>query len=145
MPQTHTVPSFRLGPDLPTSFLTKTRVNPTDPTHTPRENNTPDTDIHTHDKNNTPNPQTQTNTRPAVKGYHPHSCRRLCSSALESLSTVDSRVREPTVGFNSSTAGGRLGGTELEIASGRPEIAPDKPEIAPSSTAKAGSAEPSSK
>ena len=27
-------------------------------THTPTENNTPDTDTHTHDKNNTPNPQT---------------------------------------------------------------------------------------
>jgi len=29
-------------------------------THTPTENNTPDTDTHTHDKNNTPNPQTNT-------------------------------------------------------------------------------------
>jgi len=29
-------------------------------THTPTENNTPDTNTHTHDKNNTPNPQTNT-------------------------------------------------------------------------------------
>jgi len=29
-------------------------------THTPTENNTPDTDTHAHDKNNTPNPQTTT-------------------------------------------------------------------------------------
>ena len=29
-------------------------------THTPTENNTPDTDTHTHDKNNTLNPQTNT-------------------------------------------------------------------------------------
>jgi len=29
-------------------------------THTPTENNTPDTDTHTHDKKNTPNPQTNT-------------------------------------------------------------------------------------
>jgi len=29
-------------------------------THTPTENNTPDTDTHAHDKNNTPNPQTNT-------------------------------------------------------------------------------------
>jgi len=29
-------------------------------THTPTENNTPDTDTHTHDKNNTPHPQTNT-------------------------------------------------------------------------------------
>jgi len=29
-------------------------------THTPTENNTPDTHTHTHDKNNTPNPQTNT-------------------------------------------------------------------------------------
>ena len=29
-------------------------------THTPTENNTPDTDTHTHDKNNTPNPHTNT-------------------------------------------------------------------------------------
>jgi len=29
-------------------------------THTPTEDNTPDTDTHAHDKNNTPNPQTNT-------------------------------------------------------------------------------------
>jgi len=29
-------------------------------THTPTENNTPDTDTHAHDKNNAPNPQTNT-------------------------------------------------------------------------------------
>jgi len=37
-------------------------------THTPTENNIPDTDTHMHDKNNTPNPQTN--------AFHKHLTRR---------------------------------------------------------------------
>jgi len=36
------------------------KINRSTHTHTPTENNTPDTDTHAHDKNNTPNPQTNT-------------------------------------------------------------------------------------
>jgi len=53
------LPPHRCVVALYNTFQVRKKVNRSY-THTPTENNTPDTDTHAHDKNNTPNPQTNT-------------------------------------------------------------------------------------